>query len=605
MQLVSRAIQNDSDFRTLIDIAPVMIWVAGADGQCTFLSRSWRDFTGQDESEGLGTGYLQCIHADDHSSLQTAFFKACQSLEPYQTEYRVRGLSGEYRWVLDSAAPIINPDGSLQGYIGSIVDNHARKAADFARSRIERRLRIALRASEIGTWEWDLSADMFHFSDHAMRIFGIGESIEPITFERLRCLIHPEDIDHVVRLSAAALDPTNRAQEPYRYRILRENDGETRWIEAHGEVIFDQDGQSPSVYIGTFQDITEEVARAQSLRESAARLELALDAAGLAVWELDVTNDRLTPSPALNRLYGFSEDARTTTKDFRSRYAPGEEERLNRLGYEAKQRGENRLRAEVKHMMPDGSVRWLLIQAQEAEPTPEGATRAIGVAMDISDRKLQEEKLAVIAREMEHRVKNTLTLVQVLVDQSFRGSRSVEDGRAIFRERLSAYSRAMDLLAKDNGQAAELSELAKQAVAPFQDRGLQQIQISGQPVQLEPHLAAAIAMGLHELATNAVKYGALSVPEGKVELVWTVQEPWLDLVWRESAGPEVKTPTGRGFGSRLLSGALLQGNAGETSLSFHPTGVEFRLSCNLRRADMPGIGERAPPGSLKSAAISG
>lgn len=561
-----------------------MIWVAGPDGECTFLSRSWCDFTGQAEMDGRGTGYLQSIHPEDQPSVKSAFDEASRGAEPYQIEYRVRNVSGEYRWVLDSAAPILAPSGRLQGYIGSIVDNHARKAADVARSRVERRLRIALQASGIGTWEWDLSANIFHFSDQAMRIFGLNGSSESITFEHLRRLIHPDDIADVVRLSAAALDPATRAQEPYRYRIFRESDGELRWVEAHGEVMFDRDCQAPSVYIGTFQDITDEVARAQSLRESAARLELALDAAQLAVWELDVTNDRLSPSPALNRLYGFAEDAHPSSDDFRSRYAPGEEERLNQLGFEAKKRGESRLRAEVKHIMPDGSVRWLLIQAQEAEPTPEGGTRAIGVAMDISERKLQEEKLAVIAREMEHRVKNTLALVQVLVDQSFRQPRSVDEGRAIFGERLSAYARAMDLLARDDGQGAELSELAGIALAPFQDCALQQIRISGQPVHLEPRLAATIVLGLHELATNALKHGALSVREGRVELAWVVRDGRLDLVWKESGGPPVSEPARKGFGSRLLGGALLQGYGGEANLRFDPGGVEFKLSCILRRA---------------------
>ncbi|MBD8064779.1 PAS domain-containing protein [Devosia sp. PTR5] len=582
-QLALRAVSNDSDFRALVDIAPVIIWVATPDGECTFLSRSWREFTGQADGEGLGNGWLAAIHPADHTTVREAFVNARARASRYQVEYRIRTVAGDYQWVLDSAAPIVGPSGVLQGYIGSIVDNQARKSADVERRKAERRLKVALEASAIGTWEWELPGNIFHFSDQALRIFGLAESSDAVAFERLRRLIHPDDLPEVVRLSAAALDPKVRLREPYRYRITRENDGETRWIEAQGETVFDEGADAPpSAYIGTFQDITEEVAQAQSLRDSAARLELALNAAQLAVWELDIANDRLAPSPALNRLYGFPEDAQPTSDEFRSRYAPGEQERLEQLGQEARARGETSIRAEVKHILPDGSVRWLLIQAQAAEPTLDGGPRVIGVAMDITQSKLHGEKLAVVAREMEHRVKNTLTLVQALVEQSFRHPRSTEEGKAIFFERLSAYARAMDLLARDAGQGAELSNLTSVALAPFQERGLQQIRISGPQVHLEPRLAAAMVLGLHELATNAMKYGALSVPDGRVDLSWSGADDKLDLVWTESGGPTVKVPDRKGFGSRLLGGVLLQGQAGAAELKFEPSGVRFHLSCSLQ-----------------------
>lgn len=581
-QLTSRAIQTDNDFRALIDIAPVMIWVATPEGECTFLSRSWRDFTGQSEQDGLGSGWLSCIHADDWASVQGAFDQAKAECRPYQTEYRVRNQAGEFHWVLDSAAPVLGPSGALQGYIGSIVDNEARKTAELARLRVERRLQIAMEASGIGSWEWDLASNLFHFSDRALDIFGIEPTGSPISFEHVRRLIHPEDLPEVTRLSAAALDPAIRAREPYRYRISRELDGELRWIAAHGEALFDRGADGPPlVYIGTFEDITEEVVREQSLQDAAARLSLALDAAQLAVWELDITEDRLSPSPALNRLYGFPEDARPTSDEFRSRYAPGEQQRIEELGREARLRGENRIRAEVKHVMPDGSVKWLLIQAQEAEPLADGHARAIGVAMDITERRQSEEKLAVIAREMEHRVKNSLTLVQALVDQSFRAPRPAEEGKLVFSQRLAAYVRATELLTKSE-QGAEMAALADVALAPFRGNENDQITTNGPSVQLEPGLAAAIVLGLHELATNAVKYGSLSVPEGSVEIVWSQDKGCFTLDWRERGGPPVAQPARTGFGSRLLGGALLQGKGGETSLSFAPDGVHFHLLCSLR-----------------------
>jgi PAS domain S-box-containing protein len=289
--LAARATESQSDFRRLVDIAPAMIWVATTEGACTFLSKAWTDFTGQSLHDGLGSGWLAHIHPDDRHSVQHAFSRACANSQPYQTEYRIKSSTGDYRWAIDSAAPITGPSGGVQGYIGSIIDNEERKAAELASRQLGRRLDIALLASGIGIWEWDLATHHFTFTTRARDIFGFETG--PVTRERLQEAIHPEDVPEVLRLSSAALDPLVRSRSTYRYRIRRQTDGAVRWIEAHGEAVFQvRNGQEAAQsYIGTFEDITPAVEREQQLAEESARLALALEAGQLAVWELDVLSE--------------------------------------------------------------------------------------------------------------------------------------------------------------------------------------------------------------------------------------------------------------------------------------------------------------------------
>lgn len=574
--LADRATSTDSDFRKLLDIAPAIIWMATPDGSCTYLSRSWTNVTGQNAEDGLRDGWLASIYPDDRAAVWNNFTLARYQHTAYQTEYRVKTAQGQFRWVLDSASPITSPSGALQGFIGSIVDNQLRKTAELARDQSEHRLQVALRASSIGIWQWDIETNQFEFSGRSREIFGFAEG--PVTFDRLNSRMNPADLLEVRRLSADALDPSLRSRETYRYRITRESDGEIRWIEAHGEAQFlAKDDQERAVtYIGTFQDITAAVEQEIKLKEESARLALALDAAQLAVWELDILNDRVAPSPMLNTLYGFAPEAEPTANDLRSRYAPGERERLEHLGREALKRGEDRIRAEVKHIMPDGSVKWLLIQAQTASPTREGGPRAIGVVMDVTERRLHEEKLAVAAREMQHRIKNSLALVQSLVQQSFRADRSIDEGRKVFGSRLQAYAGVTDLLLSDGQGAANIVELLNQALSPFWDGNNGRFAMDGPPVLLPEGTAFGVGLAAHELATNATKYGALSVPEGKVKLNWGVEFGALHLTWQEMGGPVVKEAPHRGFGTKLLQGALLQGGQGSVELSFPPGGVCFK-----------------------------
>lgn len=177
----------------------------------------------------------------------------------------------------------------------------------------------------------------------------------------------------------------------------------------------------------------------------------------------------------------------------------------------------------------------------------------------------------LLAQELNHRVKNTLTTVQAIATQTFGRSSIEREARAAFDARLSALARAHDLLTQAAWTAASLERLVGAAVAPFEDGS--RFSIEGPPLSIQPGAAIAISLGLHELATNAIKYGALSAPGGSIGIGWIVVEDRLRLSWIERDGPPVEPPGSIGFGTRLLERGLATEIGGTVLLEYPTTGV--------------------------------
>ena len=205
---------------------------------------------------------------------------------------------------------------------------------------------------------------------------------------------------------------------------------------------------------------------------------------------------------------------------------------------------------------------------------------AVNMMVDITERKVAEDHRQLLLNELNHRVKNTLATVQSIAAQSFH--RDVHDqSYPWFEGRLIALSKAHDVLSRENWQAADLCEVADQVAAPFQAHGLQRFVIQGPSQRLRPKHALALAMALHELCTNASKYGALSTQLGQISLHWHLIETGdgrrLRIQWEEEGGPPVAPPTRKGFGSRLLE----RGLAGELNANVRLAYLKTGLVCDI------------------------
>jgi two-component sensor histidine kinase len=178
---------------------------------------------------------------------------------------------------------------------------------------------------------------------------------------------------------------------------------------------------------------------------------------------------------------------------------------------------------------------------------------------------------------LNHRVKNTLATVQSIAAQTLRAAETTAEAREALEMRLLALSRAHDVLTRESWEGADLVEVIEKALEPYQSSGESRVHITGPHVRVTPRMSLALAMAMHELATNAVKYGALANKTGTIEVSWSVQNgtapPRLALRWTEAGGPPVVVPQRRGFGSRLIERTLAHDLDGQVEIAFPPTGV--------------------------------
>lgn len=230
----------------------------------------------------------------------------------------------------------------------------------------------------------------------------------------------------------------------------------------------------------------------------------------------------------------------------------------------------------------DGAVRWISALAQIERDETGKAVRLIGAHLDITERKEAEAQQRLLMQELAHRVKNTLAMIQAIASQTFRGATSLESANETFSARLAALSRAHDLLVAGHKANAPMVGIAESVVGLQGDP--QRFSIGGPDVVLGPRPALALTLVLHELATNAVKYGALSNQTGKVTLSWRVDEiegaAQFRLRWQESGGPPVVAPSRRGFGSRLIE-RTFPSQGGRAESAYLPTGLVFTLDAPL------------------------
>ena len=206
------------------------------------------------------------------------------------------------------------------------------------------------------------------------------------------------------------------------------------------------------------------------------------------------------------------------------------------------------------------------------------------IARDVTERSRGEERQRLLVNELNHRVKNTLALVQGLALQTFKDGRDMAEARDAFQQRLAALAAAHDLLTRESWEGVTLDQLVREALGLYNGQEAR-IEWAGPAVRLNPKAAVSLVMAFHELSTNAAKYGALSGSEGRVRVSWDVKdEDRLAIEWREAGGPPVTPPARRGFGFRMIERALAADLSGAARLDFDPAGLVCRIDASLSDA---------------------
>ncbi|HEY3947593.1 sensor histidine kinase [Phenylobacterium sp.] len=364
--------------------------------------------------------------------------------------------------------------------------------------------------------------------------------------------------------------------------VVQNPDGR-RWVASVTiEPLMDDDGVLLGA-VNCFQDITREFRQRRQFAEQQRTMDLAMVAANMGAWRYTVADNICLYDEHAQRLYGLT-NPRFLHDDEGVKnliHADDLERMWAAVAKACDAAGDGRYDVEYRVKQLDGSWRWLSAWGivEFDSDGPERKPVAIsGASRDLTEIKLAEEHQKLLINELNHRVKNTLATVQSITSQTLRSASDIGAARQAIDARIGSLARAHDLLTDHNWSGARLSDVVSRALEPF---GLGRFDLSGPNLHVSPRHALALSMALHELATNAVKHGALKAPEGRVAATWSEADGQFCLSWRESGGPPVTPPTRRGFGSRLLEEGLMHELGGRTRLAYHPDGVSCEVNASL------------------------
>jgi PAS domain S-box-containing protein len=323
-----------------------------------------------------------------------------------------------------------------------------------------------------------------------------------------------------------------------------------------------------------------------ALRESEERFRALAERGHLLAWEADTVSWRFVyVGPQARDLLGYPV-ADWYREDFWIDHIhPEDRERV--MAYcRAQSAVAHDYEIEYRMVAADGRTVWLQ-DIVHVNRDREGAGATVrGFLIDVSARKRAEEAQRLLLRELDHRVKNTLSTVQAVADMTLRTAASLAGFGETFRARLAALARMHGSIWRSSGGPVRLRDLVELSLAPFGHDG-ERAAIEGDQVLVPARSVAALGLVLHELATNAVKHGALSVPAGRVRVAWRCDGDLLRIVWRESGGPTVVVPSRRGFGSLLIERCIPYELGGSTALDFAPSGVRCTITLSMREPERP------------------
>jgi two-component system CheB/CheR fusion protein len=434
------------------------------------------------------------------------------------------------------------------------------------------RLAAIVEASEDSITSKTLDGIVTSWNEGASRIFGyaademIGRPITQIIPREL----HAEEFDILARIG--------RGEHVGRYETVRiANDG--RRIDVIVQVSPIRDKTGAVVGASTIaRDITERKAADDALRASEARLRDALDASGAGVWAWDGETGLITVDDAYRAMFGIAPDVAVDMDIWQALLHPDDREPLKQRAEECLRAG-HQWREEFRVLHPQHGTRWLAglgRVVRDGEGRVKGMT---GINIDITERKQAEETQRLLIDELNHRVKNTLVTVQAMAEQTLQNARDPAHFVESFRGRLQALSRAHNLLTQRTWTGVDLESLIREQLQLI---GGQTLTCEGPKIELRPREAVHLGLALHELGTNARKYGALRVPEGHLSVTWSLKaagaDHELELKWVERGGPAVSEPSAQGFGTLLIQRGLKHSLGGEARMTFAPDG----MICELR-----------------------
>jgi PAS domain S-box-containing protein len=337
-----------------------------------------------------------------------------------------------------------------------------------------------------------------------------------------------------------------------------------------------RDDGSIDYFVVVIEDISTRKRAEKELSDSEARFRATFDKAAVGIAHVDTDGRYLRVNPVVSRIYGYTADE-LATMSFHDTIHP-DYLAAYRARFELMREGKiDSFDMEMPCVRKDGAIVWGRKSVGRVLRNDGSIDYFVVVIEDISARKRAEEQIHLLMREANHRARNMLGLVQVIARQTAAGK--PEDFVRRFTERIQALAANQDLLARNQHQGADLQDLVRTHLAHFADLVGSRITAIGPKLNLNATAAQAIGLALHELATNAGKYGALSTDMGRVDIGWAMTDDTFTMSWIERSGPPVRPPERKGFGSMVIDSMARQMFGCEVQLDYAPSGLGWRLTC--------------------------
>lgn len=567
--------ENEERFRLATIAGEIGVWDWDLSTARVTWSRTMESVVGATAKvfDGTPQSFLRRVHQADRRMVMHTIRRALANTEAVGLEFRMRSDDGSERWMYANAQMVREESGEAVRLLGAMVDISERRRAEETRAL----LAAIVESSQDAIVSKTLNGVITSWNQGAERLFGytaaeaIGQSIylviphdrydeETNILSKIRAGERVEHYETVRRTKSGRLIDVSLAVSPL--------------LDEKGRVI----GASKVA-----RDVTERKRSEAALRDAQNRLRVAVEAGSVGTWMYDLRSGRMVTDAWLSQMLEIEPSAAAagiTIERFLESVAPDDRDRVDDA---IRRTIETGAPYQIEYRLASGrrGTRWVMAKGRIESGESGSISYFAGALSEITERKRHEEQMRLVMAELNHRVKNTLASVQAIASQTMRYTSSSSEFEQAFTERLRSLAQAHSLLTRTNWEGVDLRDIAESELKPRLGTP-DQARIDGPSIILRPKEALSLHLVMHEMCTNAAKYGALSSNRGLVKVAWRVEvneddQPRLHLVWSESDGPEVHPPSRRGFGSRIIERTVRYELNGDCELRFDSSGVSLTI----------------------------
>jgi PAS domain S-box-containing protein len=568
----ARLAEREAQLTLFVEHAPAAIAMFDAGMRYLAVSRRFLfDYRVPEGADIIGHSHYE-IFPDIPPRWQEMHARVMEGEEITRDEEPFPRRDGRTDWCRSSMKPWRLPDGRIGGALLFSEVITAQVEAKHALAESEARFRATFENAAVGMAL--LGRDMKWLRANEALCRMLGYTLDEFLATSLEDISHPDDMareyPEIALMLEAKIDRYNMDK-----RFLCKN-GAVVWGRLSIGCVRKSD-RSLDYYVGVLEDITSRKQAEEELRKSEERFRSSLLHSPLPIMLYDDQEQVLAVSGSWVEQSGYPREELRSIEEWTARaYRERQSQLHERMRWIIATEPEALASEHVIHTKDGRERHWSFVTSALGAQL-DGRHLFITVAQDVTERKAHEEQIHLLMREVNHRAKNMLSVVQAIARQT--ASREPEDFIDRFIERIQALAANQDLLVRNEWRGVDVEDLARAQLAYFADLVGSRIVLRGPKLRLSASAAQAIGLALHELATNAGKYGALSVGAGCVDVDWRLHGDVFAMSWTEHDGPPVSRPERLGFGSTVISSMAKLSVGGDVALDYAPEGVSWRLSC--------------------------